>query len=132
MSHYRVRQIFEAELKALTAIATYIETINKKAQPPVRGLWMAAEFYASFDDPICYSGTSRVESGEVDVIVYGDPGNGYDAVGKAAADIIDHFKNWSKDSVEVTDVLGGQDEGSGDAEGLHYGQRLTLFYNYYY
>lgn len=79
MSSLYVRQLFEGWLQDPAMTVPYYPTVNME-QNPIDDLWMTAEFGSSYRDVVTVCSNQEIEEGEVEVLFFGLPGQGYTAV----------------------------------------------------
>ena len=79
MSSWYVRALIESWLNDPVMNVPYYSTINEE-QNPQDDTWCTADFGDSFREILTFCDGNVREEGEIEVIYYGQPGIGYDAL----------------------------------------------------
>ena len=79
MSSLAVRQLFETWLQDPAMQTRYYPTVNQ-AQNPADDIWFTATFDSISRETVTFCEGSEIEDGEVELVYFGLPGEGYSAV----------------------------------------------------
>lgn len=131
MSRAAVRTAFRTALSTW-ATANSVEVVDSinDATLPSTDSWCTVEFTADFAEPTAFLKSRHVDSGTVDVTVYGLAGEGDGTVNALADSCEDYFRNLGAldTGLDVVDTVAATETGAGDAAGRYYGLTVSLEY----